>query len=183
MHFDCHGIFISSKEFKINQKRNCGNTPFYFYRVDSILDYKITNVYIGYYICFQFWGWPFIVFLYIWLYTNYILTIVLTVLILDNICNLHVFVSLTFYMLCIILSLLTFIHFCSQASALTVGCLETYRDAVCKTCDAVDHNIKSMYQLMAKCEELSKSMGPIYKLAEQMWVNIFQLSVNIFLLL
>lgn len=57
-----------------------------------------------------------------------------------------------------------------QASALTVGCLETYRDAVCKTCDAVDHNIKSMYQLMAKCEELSKSMGPIYKLAEQMQV-------------
>lgn len=57
---------------------------------------------------------------------------------------------------------------CFQASALTVGCLETYRDAVCKTCDAVDHNIKSMYQLMAKCEELSKSMGPIYKLAEQM---------------
>lgn len=57
-----------------------------------------------------------------------------------------------------------------QASALTVGCLETYRDAVCKTCDAVDHNIKSMYQLMAKCEELSKSMGPIYKLGEQMQV-------------
>lgn len=57
-----------------------------------------------------------------------------------------------------------------QASALTVGCLEAYRDAVCKTCDAVDHNIKSMYQLMAKCEELSKSMGPVYKLAEQMQV-------------
>ncbi|XP_015122779.1 BLOC-1-related complex subunit 6 isoform X1 [Diachasma alloeum] len=54
-----------------------------------------------------------------------------------------------------------------SASAVTVDCLETYRDAVCKTCDAVDHNIKSMYQLMAKCEELSKSMGPIYKLAEQ----------------
>ncbi|XP_076676778.1 BLOC-1 related complex subunit 6 isoform X3 [Andrena cerasifolii] len=57
-----------------------------------------------------------------------------------------------------------------SASALTVGCLETYRDAVCKTCDTVDHNIKSMYQLMAKCEELSKSMGPFYKLAEQMRV-------------
>ncbi|XP_034937270.1 BLOC-1-related complex subunit 6 isoform X2 [Chelonus insularis] len=54
-----------------------------------------------------------------------------------------------------------------SASAVTVDCLETYRDAVCKTCDGVDHNIKSMYQLMAKCEELSKSMGSIYKLAEQ----------------
>lgn len=58
--------------------------------------------------------------------------------------------------------------FIAQVSALTVDCLETYRDAVCKTCDAVDHNIKSMYQLMAKCEELSKSMGPIYKLADKM---------------
>merc|ERR1712217_245164 len=32
------------------------------------------------------------------------------------------------------------------ASALTVGTLETYRDGVCKTCDEVDNNIKSMYQ-------------------------------------
>ncbi|KAF4532798.1 hypothetical protein B566_EDAN002648 [Ephemera danica] len=54
-----------------------------------------------------------------------------------------------------------------SVSALTVECLETYRDAVCKTCDAVDSNIKSMYQLMAKCEELSKSMKSIYKLSEQ----------------
>ncbi|KAK7076861.1 hypothetical protein SK128_011907 [Halocaridina rubra] len=52
-------------------------------------------------------------------------------------------------------------------SSLTVDCVETYRDAVCKTCDAVDANIKSMYQLMAKTEELSKSMRPIYKLQEQ----------------
>lgn len=51
-------------------------------------------------------------------------------------------------------------------SALTVDCVEIYRDAVCKTCDAVDSNIKAMYQLMAKCEELSKTMKPIYKLAE-----------------
>ncbi|XP_046406003.1 BLOC-1-related complex subunit 6 [Ischnura elegans] len=53
-----------------------------------------------------------------------------------------------------------------SVSALTVDCLETYRDAVCKTCDAVDSNIKSMYQLMAKCEELSISMKSIYKLSE-----------------
>ncbi|KAK6642571.1 hypothetical protein RUM43_004073 [Polyplax serrata] len=51
-------------------------------------------------------------------------------------------------------------------SALTVDCLETYRDAVCSTCDAVDSNIKSMYQLMAKCEELSKAMKPTYTLTE-----------------
>ncbi|KAG7206990.1 hypothetical protein KM043_000881 [Ampulex compressa] len=71
-----------------------------------------------------------------------------------------------------------------SASALTVGCLETYRDAVCKTCDAVDHNIKSMYQLMAKCEELSKSMAPIYKLAEQIkemkrMLELFESAMNL----
>lgn len=71
-----------------------------------------------------------------------------------------------------------------SASALTVGCLETYRDAVCKTCDAVDHNIKSMYQLMAKCEELSKSMGPVYKLAEQIkemkrMLELFESTMNL----
>ncbi|XP_012136407.1 BLOC-1 related complex subunit 6 isoform X2 [Megachile rotundata] len=71
-----------------------------------------------------------------------------------------------------------------SASALTVGCLETYRDAVCKTCDAVDHNIKSMYQLMAKCEELSKSMGPVYKLADQIkevkrMLELFESAMNL----
>jgi len=53
------------------------------------------------------------------------------------------------------------------ASALTVGTLETYRDGVCKTCDEVDNNIKSMYQLMAKVEELNKSMAPAYKVNDQ----------------
>lgn len=52
-------------------------------------------------------------------------------------------------------------------SALTVASMETYRDGVCKTCDAVDYNIKAMYQLMAKVEELNKSMQPAYQVAEQ----------------
>uniref|UniRef100_A0A0A9Z6H9 Uncharacterized protein C17orf59 n=1 Tax=Lygus hesperus TaxID=30085 RepID=A0A0A9Z6H9_LYGHE len=50
-------------------------------------------------------------------------------------------------------------------SALTVDSLEVYRDVVCKTCDSVDTNIKAMYQLMAKCEEMSKSMCSVSKLA------------------
>ena len=54
-----------------------------------------------------------------------------------------------------------------NASGLTVNTLETYRDGVCKTCDEVDNNIKSMYQLMAKVEELNKSMAPANKLGEQ----------------
>lgn len=70
-----------------------------------------------------------------------------------------------------------------SVSALTVDCLETYRDVVCKTCDAVDFNIKSTYQLMAKCEELSKSMKPIYKLSEQIkeikhFLDLFENAVN-----
>ncbi|XP_050443547.1 BLOC-1-related complex subunit 6 [Adelges cooleyi] len=52
-------------------------------------------------------------------------------------------------------------------SALTVECLEIYRDVVCKTCDSIDTNIKSMYQLMAKCEELSREMESVHKLAQQ----------------
>lgn len=50
-------------------------------------------------------------------------------------------------------------------SALSADCVETYRDAVCKTCDRIDANIKSMYQLMAKCEELSNAIKPMHKLA------------------
>lgn len=68
-------------------------------------------------------------------------------------------------------------------SALTVECLEIYRDVVCKTCDSIDANIKSMYQLMAKCEELSKEMEPIYKLAQQVKdikhiLDLFENAVN-----
>lgn len=68
-------------------------------------------------------------------------------------------------------------------SALTVECLEIYRDVVCKTCDSIDANIKSMYQLMAKCEELSKEMEPIYKLAQQVKdikhiLDLFENAIN-----
>lgn len=51
-------------------------------------------------------------------------------------------------------------------SSLTVDCMESYENSVCKTCDAVDVNIKAVYQLMAKCEELSNSMGPLYKISD-----------------
>jgi len=52
-------------------------------------------------------------------------------------------------------------------SALTVETVETYRDGVCKTCDSVDDNIKGMYRLIARWEELNKSMSPCYKLSAQ----------------
>ena len=52
-------------------------------------------------------------------------------------------------------------------SALTVEHVQTYRDGVCKTCDSVDSNIRAMYQLMAKWEELNKNMAPAYRVANQ----------------
>ncbi|XP_071154467.1 clumping factor A-like [Mytilus edulis] len=54
-----------------------------------------------------------------------------------------------------------------KMSAITVGCLSAYKTSVDTTCDSVDGSIKSMYALMAKCEELSNSMKPVNKLAEQ----------------
>lgn len=54
-----------------------------------------------------------------------------------------------------------------KMSAITVGCLSAYKTSVDTTCDSVDSSIKSMYALMAKCEELSNSMKPVNKLAEQ----------------
>jgi len=54
-----------------------------------------------------------------------------------------------------------------SVSALTVETVQTYRDGVCKTCDEVDANIRAMYQLMAKWEELNKNMAPAYRVSSQ----------------
>ncbi|XP_064487057.1 BLOC-1-related complex subunit 6-like [Ornithodoros turicata] len=52
-------------------------------------------------------------------------------------------------------------------SSLTIDCVKLYESSMCKTCDSVDANIKSMYQLMVKYEELSKSMRPLYSIANE----------------
>lgn len=54
-----------------------------------------------------------------------------------------------------------------KMSAITIGCQEAYKRSVDITCDSVDASIKTMYALMAKCEELSASMGPVRQLAVQ----------------
>ncbi|CAG9564531.1 unnamed protein product [Danaus chrysippus] len=46
-------------------------------------------------------------------------------------------------------------------SSLTAENMEVYRDAVGKTCDAMDNNIKSMYTILAKGEEVSQAMVPV----------------------
>ncbi|XP_037087941.1 uncharacterized protein LOC119108481 [Pollicipes pollicipes] len=52
-------------------------------------------------------------------------------------------------------------------SSLAVDAMDAYRDAVCKTCDGVDANIKAMYQVMAKTEELNKTVKQVHPLAGQ----------------
>ncbi|XP_028178402.1 BLOC-1-related complex subunit 6 [Ostrinia furnacalis] len=46
-------------------------------------------------------------------------------------------------------------------SSLTAENMEVYKDAVGKTCDAMDNNIKSMYTILAKGEEVSQAMIPV----------------------
>lgn len=46
-------------------------------------------------------------------------------------------------------------------SKLTVECTNSYENCLNKTCEAVDGNIRSMYYLMSKVEELNRAMKPI----------------------
>ncbi|XP_040190980.1 BLOC-1-related complex subunit 6 [Rana temporaria] len=52
-------------------------------------------------------------------------------------------------------------------TALSVGYIQTYRDSVDSLGESVDMSIKGMYTLMARCEELDRSMQPIHMLAKQ----------------
>lgn len=52
-------------------------------------------------------------------------------------------------------------------TALSVGYIQTYRDSVDSLGESVDMSIKGMYTLMARCEELDRSMQPIHSLAAQ----------------
>ncbi|XP_072438733.1 BLOC-1-related complex subunit 6 [Chiloscyllium punctatum] len=52
-------------------------------------------------------------------------------------------------------------------TALSVGYIQTYRDSVDSLGESVDMSIKGMYTLMARCEELDRSMQPILVLSKQ----------------
>ncbi|KAJ6665771.1 hypothetical protein lerEdw1_001243 [Lerista edwardsae] len=52
-------------------------------------------------------------------------------------------------------------------TTLSVGCIQTYRDSVEGLGEAVDTSIRSMYTLMARCEELDKEMLPVPVLARR----------------
>ncbi|XP_077290697.1 BLOC-1 related complex subunit 6 isoform X2 [Arctopsyche grandis] len=48
-------------------------------------------------------------------------------------------------------------------SSITADNVEVYKDSVSKTCDAIDSNIKCMYTILAKGEEVFQAMGPVQK--------------------
>ncbi|XP_070558423.1 dentin sialophosphoprotein-like isoform X1 [Ptychodera flava] len=52
-------------------------------------------------------------------------------------------------------------------SAISVGYMQTHRDSVDRMGETVDSCVKSMYSLIAKCEELNKNMQPVYHLSTQ----------------
>ncbi|TGZ75940.1 hypothetical protein CRM22_000107 [Opisthorchis felineus] len=54
-----------------------------------------------------------------------------------------------------------------RMSGLTVDCVSVFANSVELTCDSVDASIKNTYALMAKCEELSKSMAQLIPLEKE----------------
>ena len=54
--------------------------------------------------------------------------------------------------------------FVQHVTKLTANSAQSYQTYLCTACDSVDANIKKMYQIMAKCEELTNQMQPIKQL-------------------
>ncbi|KAM7062037.1 LOW QUALITY PROTEIN: BLOC-1-related complex subunit 6-like, partial [Acridotheres tristis] len=64
--------------------------------------------------------------------------------------------------------LLRNVHCGLQAlTALSVGCIQTYRDGVESLGEAADLSIRAMYALVARCEELDRAMQPVPALAKR----------------
>ncbi|XP_075270495.1 BLOC-1-related complex subunit 6 [Opisthocomus hoazin] len=64
--------------------------------------------------------------------------------------------------------LLRAVHGGLQAlTALSVGCIQTYRDGVESLGEAADLSIRAMYALVARCEELDRAMQPVPALARR----------------
>ena len=52
-------------------------------------------------------------------------------------------------------------------SRASTQCLSSYTSCVDNVSDTVDANIKSMYTLIARCEELNASLKPVHSMAKQ----------------
>lgn len=58
-----------------------------------------------------------------------------------------------------------------QISSITADNVDVYKNAVTKLTDCMDANIKVMYTIMAKTEEVSNRFKNTEKLAARMWVE------------
>lgn len=60
---------------------------------------------------------------------------------------------------------------CVQISSIAADNVDTYKNAVNKLTNCMDANIKTMYTVMAKTEELSNKMKSTEALAARMFVQ------------
>lgn len=58
-------------------------------------------------------------------------------------------------------------HKLSEMSNVTIQTTETYSSAVQNASNQAEENIRMMYGLMAKCEELNRKMKPVYEIQSQ----------------
>eukprot|EP00112_Aurelia_sp_Birch-Aquarium-sp1_P014389 Seg3103.4 transcript_id=Seg3103.4/GoldUCD/mRNA.D3Y31 product="BLOC-1-related complex subunit 6" protein_id=Seg3103.4/GoldUCD/D3Y31 len=58
-------------------------------------------------------------------------------------------------------------HKLSEMSNVTIQTTETYGSAVQNASNQAEENIRMMYGLMAKCEELNRKMKPVYEIQSQ----------------
>lgn len=58
-------------------------------------------------------------------------------------------------------------HTLKAMSQVSMECLGVYNSCVDHVSETVDENIKSMYTLIARCEELNASLKPVQNMAEQ----------------
>lgn len=56
-----------------------------------------------------------------------------------------------------------------SVSSITADNVECYKNSVNKLTDSMDSNIKSMYTIMAKTEEISNAMRPTAQLSTRMY--------------
>lgn len=73
-----------------------------------------------------------------------------------------------------------FFSFLRKISSITADNVDTYKNAVNKLTDCMDANIKTMYTVMAKTEELSNRMKSTEALASRMLVQQIQNDMNTF---
>lgn len=51
-------------------------------------------------------------------------------------------------------------------AALSVGCIQTYKDSLAGLAESVETSLQGVYTLMALCEEMDRTMQPVHMLSQ-----------------